>query len=278
VDAPVRPGSLAIAVALVLAALTSSAVVPAALAASPAASTVLPIAGNVSGPGIVATSTNVTFYLNASGGPAYVDGKFTGTIRWSASLAGANLTGSSVSTPRGNITNATVVPVKIGVSIGAIVEPLTLVVQVTSASPTTNATTNLTKAFRVVVPYIVHATLVAGPDALVLPFRVAVALDGTPVGVVEVPQLQPNATYQLSYRYPSNGLPSGEHTFSLSILDAHGLVTFSNGLTVESTTFYVAPPPPSYTVWYVVGIVAFFGVLFIYATRVAARRRGTARR
>jgi hypothetical protein len=278
VDAPMRASPVALALALVLAALTSSALAPNALAASPAATAPPPIAGNVTGPALVATSSNATFYLNASGGPAYSGGKLTGRINWTATLTGSNLTGSSVSPSNGTITAVTVVPVKLGVVAGAIAEPLVLLVEVTSASSTVNETSNLTLTFRIVVPYVVHATLVAGPKAAVLPFTVAVTLDGTPVGTVRVPQLKPNATYDLAFRCPTGGLASGYHTITLSIGDPHGLVTFQNGLTVESTTFYVAPAPADNTVWYVAGIIAFFGVLFIYGTRVAARRRGSAQR
>jgi hypothetical protein len=164
------------------------------------------------------------------------------------------------------------------VQTGAIAESMKLVVRVTSEQGTSNATANLTASFRIVVPYIVRATLVAGPYATVLPFNVTVALDGTVVGTATVPRLAPNETYDLAYRYPSTGLSVGYHTFTLSVANAHGLVTFANGLTVQATTFYVGAPPPSYTLWYVTGVVAFLGVLFIYATRVAARRQGSARR
>ncbi|HYA11124.1 MAG TPA: hypothetical protein VEH10_05600, partial [Thermoplasmata archaeon] len=142
----------------------------------------------------------------------------------------------------------------------------------------TNSTTNLSKTFRLVTPYTVRATLVAGPNAAILPFNVTVRLDGTVVGAVPVPKLAPNATFSLVYRYPTVGLSSGYHTFTLSVANEHGLVTFANGTTVQSMTFYVAPAAPNNTIWYVVGVIAFFGVLFIYATRVAARRRGPARR
>ena len=278
-DPTVRRNSpVALTFTLALAALVSSALAPSALAASPAATSTPPIAGNVTGPTLLATSSNATFFLNASGGPAYSGGVLTGTITWSASLAGTNLTGSVVSPSNGTITNATKLPTTLVVTAGAIVEPLTLLVEVKSSSSTANQTLNLTRAFRVVVPYVVHATLVAGPDAAVLPFTVDVALDGTPVGSVNVPKLAPNATYDLAFRCPASGLASGYHTFTLSIADSHGLVTFSNGRTVQSTTFYVAPAPVNNTVWYVAGIVAFFGVLFIYGTRVAARRRGSAQR
>jgi len=278
VDPPVRPSSLALLAVLVLAAVLSCGLAPVARADGPAATPAPPVVGNLTGPSLVATSSNGTFYLNASGGPAFVGGKLTGTLTWTASLGGGNLTGSSVTPGNGTITNPTQGPVRLTVSAGRITEPLTLLVTVKSASSAANRTLNLTRAFQIVVPYVVRATLVAGPGAVVLPFTVAVALDGTIVGSVQVPELQPNQTYALAFRYPTSGLSSGYHTFSLSIAAPHGLVTFQNGLTAETTTFYVAPAPANNTVWYIAGIVAFFGVLFIYGTRVAARRRGSARR
>jgi hypothetical protein len=278
VDAPMTRRPPALAVLVLLAVLAAGALSPAALAAAPGASSGPPVTGGVSGPGLVATSSNATFYLNASGGPAEVGGALTGTINWSASLAGPNTTGMTVTPSSGSIANSTHQPVKMVVYATAYVETAKLVVEVKSVNGKTNATANFTTTFRVVQPYVVRATIVAGPGPAVLPFNISVQLDGRTVGTVAVPKLAPNSTFSLVYRYPTAGLPSGYHTFTLSLADAHGLVTFPNGLTVQATTFYVAPAPANNTLWYVTGVVAFFGVLFIYATRVAARRRGTARR
>lgn len=277
-DPPMSRATLALVVIAVVAAL--GALAPAALgsAVPAAAGSSPPLAGNVSGPGFVATSGTASFYLNASGGPAGPLGAIIGTISWNATLSGGNLTGSSVSPSTGTITNATSQPVTMTVTTGAVVETLKLTVKLTSTGLSGNKTTDVSTSFRIVTPYVVRATLVAGANAAVLPFNVTVALDGAVVGAMTVPKLSPNETYDLVYRYASGGLSSGDHTFTLAIADPHGLVTFSNGLTVETTTFYVAPAPTSDTVWYVIGAVAFFGVLFIYATRVAARRQGSARR
>ncbi len=274
-----RPLALAVALAVVAGALLIAPAVAPARAASPlASSTTGSVQGNVTGPALVATSTNATFFLNASGGPASVGGSLVGTITWSAKLAGNNLTSTSVTPDNGTISSATSQPVSMVVTVGPHPESLTLNVEVTSTDNGQNATGNFSRAFRTVVPYTVRATLLAGARSNVLPFSVSVGLDGTIVGHVSVPELSAGTTYDLIYRYPSLGLSAGYHTFTLTITNAHGLVSFSNGRTVESTTFYVAPAPTNNTVWYVVGAVAFFGVLFIYATRVAARRRGTARR
>lgn len=234
----------------------------------------LNITGNLSGPSLVATSSNGTFYLNASN----KSGTPSLSINWTASLSSVNSTGSSVKPVNGTITASTVLPIKLVVTTGTIAESMTLTVKLSPEASTSNQSMNLSKTFSLVTPYMLRATLVAGPDSGVLPFNVTVALDGTVVGAVTVPKLAANATYDLVYRYPSAGLPSGYHTFTLSLQDEHGLVTFANGATVQSTTFYVAPAAPNNTVWYVAGVVAFFGALFIYATRVGARRRGPARR
>ena len=68
------------------------------------------------------------------------------------------------------------------------------------------------------------------------------------------------------------------HTFSISLASQHGLVTFPGGAQQYSQSFYVTGPPPDYTVWYVAGIGAFLGAVFIWSTRVAARRRGRAKK
>ncbi len=278
---------LAMAATLVLVALLAIAPVAGARAergatasVAPASSTppVPPVTGNLTGPGLVATSSNGTFYLNVTGGPAIVTGSFEGTINWTANVTAANTSGVAVTPDNGSITNSTAQPIHLKVSTGSIVEAVTLTVHAKSALGTANETGNFTTTFRIVLPYTVHATLVAGPEATVLPFNVTVALDGKLVGTVTVPKLKPSATYAFTFNYPVLSLSSGYHTFTLTIQNPHGLVSFGDGRTVETTTFYVAPAPANNAVWYVAGAVAFFGVLFIYATRVAARRRTPGRR
>ncbi len=288
-DAPMRlaPRSLAPLVALAVLALLllapalaapAGAAAPAAVVPASSTSPVTPVTGNLTGPKLVATSSNGTFYLNVTGGPAVIDGGFEGTINWTANVTASNTSGVVVSPDNGSITNATSQPVHLTVSTGQLVESVTLVVHAISSLGTSNATGNFSFVFRVAVPYTVRATLVAGPEATVLPFNVTVALDGKYVGTVTVPKLKPNGTYALAYPYPTLGLSSGYHTFTLTIENPHGLVTFGNGRTVETTTFYIAPAAPNDAIWYVAGAVAFIGVLFIYATRVAARRRTPGKR
>ncbi len=285
-DAPLRgPARAGFLVALlVLGAVASTLVVlpsPAAAAgprAAPLASASSSITGNLTGPSLLGTNANATFYLNVSGGPAFTSAGFVGEINYTSVLIGANTTGTSITPANGTISNGTSQPIHLTVTAGAVVETLTLTVEVNSTLGSTNATANFSKTIQLVTPFVVHATLRAGPNAAVLPFNVSVALDGHSVGVVTVPRLAPNTTYSFSFAYAVRGLSSGYHTFTLSVADAHGFVTFANGATVQSTTFYVAPAPANNTVWYVAGVVAFFGVLFIYATRVAARRRPPTRR
>jgi len=274
----VRPAPVVAAILLAAALLLALPSAPARAEPRPAASGAPPIVGNLTGPSLVATGSNGTFYFNVSGGPAVVEGIFVGTINWTANLTGANTTGSSVSPANGSVTNSTAQPIVLTLTTGPIAESLSLTVKAVSSVATQNATQNFSYTFRLVAPYTVRATLVAGPNAGTLPFNVTVLLDGTAVGTVPVPSLSPNQSWGLVYRYPVASLASGWHTFTLQIADQHGLVTFSNGKTVQSTSFYVAAAPPNNTVWYVVGVVAFFGVLFIYATRSAARRRGSTRR
>ncbi len=246
-------------------------------AQSPAASaTIAPLTGNITGPAYLGTSTNGTYTFNATGGPGVIDGKLVGGLNWTARVSGPDLQGISVSPVNGSFRqagdNATVT-----LTVSNFTETVTLEVEVRSTLGKENATTNLTYSVSIRTPYIVRAVLQAGATA-VLPFVVVVDLDGVRVGNVTVPTLLAYQAYQIVYRYATPGLSSGYHTFRLSVVDEHGLVTFSNGQSSFSTTFYVAPSPPNDAVWYVAGIAAFFGVLFIFATRVAARRRGSGKR
>ncbi len=280
-DPLVRGLALFAALLVVLAAVTGLAAASASPAASasvaPAAALAAPV-GNVSGPALVATDSNGTFYFNASGGPAVQNGSIVGTIAWNATLTGNNITGVVATPDNGTITAATTQPISVLVTTGAIAEHLILTISLNSSLSNVSKTATLTYTFLVVVPIVLAAVLVVGSSAGVLPFNVSVALDGSPVGTVGVPQLAASATYNFSFRYATTGLSSGYHTFTLSVADEHGLVTFGNGVTVLTTTFYVAPPTPNYGVYYILGIVAFIGVLFIYAARVGARRRGGGRR
>lgn len=235
-----------------------------------------PVTGNITGPTYVPIGGNGTFYINGSGGPAVVGGSLVGQINWTAQVAGPDLVGVSVAPANGTI-SALGTPGTTVLSGGNISQTVTIEVEIKSSLGSTHAYTNLTYTVNIRAPYIVRTILTAGATA-VLPFKVQVYLDGVRVGNVSVPTLVAYQAYQVVFRYANPGLPSGNHTFTLSVADEHGLVTFPGGRTSFSTTFYVASSPPNYSVWYVAGIVAFFGALFIFATRVAARRRGAGKR
>lgn len=249
----------------------------AAHVSAPAASpTFPPVVGNISGPTYVAALGNATYTINASGGPADVRGTLIGQINFTARVSGPVLTGVTVSPTNGSIkTLGTPATVKLTVS--NVSETVTLEVKITSTLGGTNATLNLTYTVYIREPYTVRAVLYSGATAT-LPFTIVIDLDGVRVGNVSVPTLVPGQAYQIVFRYASPGLSPGEHTFTMSVVAEHGLVTFSGGLTSFSESFYIASAPPNNAVWYVAGAVAFFGALFIFATRVAARRRGPGKR
>ena len=263
-----------VAVLIALAALLPVAAFAASPGAAPSAAN--PIVGNITGPSFIAEGGNGTYRVNASGGPAVIDGTLVGAINFTASLAGPNLAGTSVTPLNGTITSLDT-PATVVVKASNVSQTITLVIHLLSTLGSENASANLTFAIQVKVPYIVNAVVQAGATN-VLPFVVLVALDGVRVGNVTVPILLAHQAYQIAFRYASAGLSAGTHTFTLSLLNEHGLVTFANGQDSFSTTFYVASPPANYSIWYVSGAVAFLGALFILATRVAARRRTPGRK
>ena len=261
--------------------LTTVGLSPGAVPASPVRAATVPVvravSGNLTGPTILSTGGNATFSINASGGPAFnANGTKVGNFTYYASVATSNLSGVSISPTKGNLTGNKSVPAKLVVGPNA--ESVVITVMVSSVYQKHNQSTNLSATVSVVVPYVVRAEIINGPSATVLSFPVVIDLDSSPIGTVTVPTLTPGASYNLSFRYATLGLPSGDHTFSISLANEHGLVHFANGETSYSITVYVAPAATNYTAWYVAGAVAFFGVLFIFATRVAARRRGALRK
>lgn len=258
--------------------LTAGAVLLPQLPAAGATATYPPVQGNISGPAYVALQSSSTYYINGSGGPAEgTPGVVLGNISWAVRVTGPNLTGVSVSPNASNTSLGPGQPGHTKLKVGNITETLTLAVEITSTQGTLKASTNLTYTVHVVVPYVVRATLVAGPQK-VGPFVIAITLDGRWVANVTVPAISANKTYNLTYSYASAGLSAGNHTFTISLASEHGLVTFSGGALQYSETFYVAGPSPDYFLWGIVGVVVFFGVLFIFAARVAARRRPPSRK
>jgi hypothetical protein len=252
----------------------------AALPAAPAArgATLVPAAtaptvhGNVSGPSIAATGSNDSYYINGS------TTAVNGTLTWSATISGGNATGAQLNPKTGSMPASG--PAKIFLLPGSIAQTLTLYILLksTGTAGSGNGTLNLSKQVQVVVPIVLKTKLVTGPTAGVLAFNVTVDLDGAKVGTVAVPPISASSSYNFTFTYPTTGLSPGTHTFTISLANEHGLVTFPGGATTFSQSFSIAAPPPDTALWGVVGAVAFFGVLFILVSRVAARRRGAARR
>jgi hypothetical protein len=242
-----------------------------------AASTASNLTGSISGPKVIRTNGDGFYDFNATGGAAYAsNGTLVGNLTFYATVVAGNTSGVTITPSSGTIANGTYRGAALQVN--NVSQVLTLSVEITSVYQTTNDSINLTYAVSVVQPYVVAATIFDRASATVLSFVVTVSLDGAPVGSVTVPSLTSGTSYDLSFDYVTLGLASGWHTFSLTLAAAHGLVTFTNGSTFYAVSFYIPGATPDYTLWYVAGVVAFFGVLFIFATRVAARRRGVARK
>lgn len=257
---------------LLVAALTAGLAALPAAAAAPSTAASSAVSGNVSGPTVLPVKGTAYYYVNASGGPAFAaNGTQVGNLSYFASLAGTNLTGVSFEPSESAFTGGKFDTGTL--TLGSTPETLTLTLLITSVYQTQNESTNLTYVIHVVQPYVLSLTLVAGPYASVQAFSLAVDLDGSPVGAISVPTLTANETYVATFKYAVISLGSGEHTFSVSLANEHGLVTFAGGATSYSTSFYIAGAAPDYTWWYVAGVAAFFGAVFILVTGVAARRR-----
>jgi len=236
-----------------------------------------PVVASIQGTQILAVGGHGAIHFNATGGPAYApNGSRVGNLTYYASYAAANTTGITLNPDQDSIFNGTA-PVST-LTVGPVPETVTITAMFSSVYLTANASVNETFTVHVVQPYIVTATIEDVSSSGVLGFPIVVSLDGAPVGTVAVSTLAPGAPYHFTYDYLTLGLASGWHTFSMSLASEHGLVRFVNGSTTFSESFYVPGPAPDYTLWYVVGIVAFVGTIFILVTRVAARRRGAARK
>jgi len=242
-----------------------------------AASTSSSVTGSMSGPTVVATGSTNLYHISGWGGPAVAsNGSLAGTITYYVTLVASNLTGVSYTPLRDNFTTNS--SLRGNLTVGTATEPVLIEVMVSSVLNGKNDSTNFTYSVSVVAPYVISAKIVNTSSATVAGFAVLVLLDGSVVGTVNVTTISPGGSFLVSFEYATLGLSSGSHTFSLSLVAEHGLVRFANGQTVYSETIYIAGAAPNYTVWYVAGIVAFFGAIFIFATRVAARRRGATRR
>ena len=271
-----RPHGLAtlLGVAVLLALVLASAAPPARAAASSS----LPLTGSISGPSTVGTALNATYKVQATGGPALAaNGTQTGIYSFKATLAGANTTGAgaAIVPSTGVLTGG---EINLTLKAPKVTELVTLYVLVTSSQGATNVSQNFSYAVNIVQPYVLSANLVVGNAASVSPFYLTVLLDGAPVGSIRVPGLTAGSSYPIAFSYVPTSIASGWHTFSVSLASEHGLVTFTSGADVYTVSFYVTGPPVNNTLWYVTGITAFVGVIFIWSTRVSARRRGRSKK
>jgi hypothetical protein len=242
-----------------------------------AASSSGPVSGTIAGPTVLAYRATAQYVVNGTGGPAVAsNGTIIGNLSFYIAITGPNTTGVSIAPDSGRI--LTGVPADARLTVSNVSEVLTLSVEIASTYNGSNASTNFTYSVTVVQPYVLSTTLYNLGDATLDSFPVSVELDGSPVGSVTVPQMTPHGTYRFSFQYATTALPAGEHTFTVSLASVHGLVRFANGSTVYTVSFEVPGPPPSYTLWYVTGAIAFFGALLIFGARVGARRRGTSKK
>jgi hypothetical protein len=226
---------------------------------------------NISGPTLLGTSQAATYPMTAGGGPGYgFNGTLIGTLSFSASVAGQNTTNVLLTPSAGVFVNGSS---SLSLTASNITETLVISVEVTSHYETTNATENLTYTVSVIQPYTFSATVVNDSSYGSAPFNMTVQLDGATVGQIKVPGMLADASTQVSYSYVSNSLGTGWHTFSVSLAQQHGLVSFANGQNQYSVSFYVSGPAPNDTLWYVSGVFAFVLVAFILLTSVGARRR-----
>ena len=265
-----RRARLALLAVLVLAVAGALPVLAAPVArAGPAPGT---LSGTISGPANVGTQGNGTYVVNVTGGPAVAaNGTIVGTYSYNATVAGANTSGVVLSPASGVLLNGTG---RILLKVSNVTQSVTISVLVTSKGGKANATTNLSYAVNVVTPYRFAATLVVGNGATLSGLHLVVDLDGAPVGSIVLGVLTGGSHTSIAYAYVNPDLAPGWHTFSVSLADEHGLVTFVGGAESISQSFYVVGPPPNDTVWYVGGAGVFVGVVFIWTTRVAATRRG----
>lgn len=233
------------------------------------------LTGTVHGPTTVGTNLKDTYLVDATGGPAVgFNGTQVGILSFTTTVVGLNTTGVQLLPTAGVFTNGTT---NLTLTTTNVTQTLTLNIEIKSGYQGTNVSTNVSYTVVVIQPYVLAATLLVDSSLGTIPFHLAVLLDGNPVGSVAVPSLTGHATFQVTFSYVNANLGPGWHTFSISLAQEHGLIVFANGLTSYSQSFFVASAPANNTIWYVTGVVAFVGALFIWLTSVGARRRGRKR-
>ena len=256
---------------LILVLLAMSAPLGSASATHPMATSYPPIKANVTGPAVVGVGEKIQYTISASGGPAQLaNGTFIGNYTYNASIIGANTTGGAVTPSTGTLHN--------GVYVVNLTAPnntgtYTLSVKVTSTHGANSTNISAGEAFVVVVPYVVSASIDNHNSYTVRGVEVQVSLDGTQVAVVTLPSIAANGSYSFEYNYTTTGLASGTHTFTLTLEGAYGLVRFSDGSNALSASFYVTPPAPDYTYYYLIGLSLVVLAIFISLFVVGGPRR-----
>jgi hypothetical protein len=263
--------------AVVLLLVASGLVLAAPGAHAGAASHYPPMTGSVSGPTTLGTGLNGTYVVTASGGPAEATNTtIVGVYTFNATLSGPNTTGAIVTPESGVLVNQTVSLRLAGPTDAG--QTITLSVLVRSGYNGANVTENLTEAIDIASPYNLLATLNVAPGATIGPLDLTVTLDGSPVGTVHVPTLTGGTTWPVHFEYVALGLSPGWHTFAISLAQQHGLIVFAGGSESYTQDFYIPGPAPNYTWWYFAGAAVFLGTIFIWVTRVGARRRPKAKK
>jgi len=232
-----------------------------------------PLSGAITGAQYLGVGLKGNYVVHATGGPAEaVNTSIVGVYSFNATLTGPNIQGGFVTPASGILVNGTGNLTVSGPANAS--QTLTLSVLVRSGLNGLNVSDNLTYSITMLLPFNVSATLVVASGATVGPLDLTVTLDGAAVGSVQVPTLTGGTTYPIAFVYVDANITPGWHTFAISLAQEHGLVTFPGGAESYSDSFYIPGPPPNYTVWYVAGAAAFVGTIFIWVTRVGARRRG----
>jgi len=238
-----------------------------------------PLKGAITGPNTVGEQMTVNYTLSATGGPAVAaNGTVVGSYTYKANYSAINETGIRLGpATQGVLVNGSITLEFEAPNVTEIVT-ISVVFNSTDATQSQNATTVASMEIQIVQPFVLSATLVVGSGASVQTFALTVLLDGTPVGQITIPTLTAGSSRGIAFRYVDTNLAPGWHTFTISLANQHGLVTFAGGSQTLDETFYVQPAPPDNSVWYLAGAVAFFGAIFIWSMRVGARRRGKARK
>jgi len=264
---------LAILLVLVL---LPSALIGFTLLAPPARAASVPagtgVSGNITGPTVLSLGSNQRYLIRATGGPAVLpNGTLVGNLTYYAGISAPDASVVTITPASAALLNGT--PGQPLLEVGTIAQTITINIMISSVLNQSNSSINFTYTVQAVQPYVITAVIVNPANVTVGNFPVLIDLDGTQVGNMTIPTIQPRADYNFSFDYATLGLSDGYHTFTLSLALAHGLVRFVNGSTSYSETFYIPAPAPDYTLWYVTGAVAFFGVLLILGARLGARRR-----